>query len=93
MIELPEAINLAKQMNKILVGKRVVNVYPPTKIHKFCWFSINPEDYCYNLKNAVITDRKKIEEIKIAISEGNAEKTKKLLDELTTWFKIEENQK
>ena len=55
MIELGEAINLAKQMNKILVGKRVVNVYPPTKIHKFCWFSINPEDYCYNLKNAVIT--------------------------------------
>jgi len=51
MIEMPEAINPAKQMNKILVGKRVVNVYPPTKIHKFCWFSINPDDYYHSLKN------------------------------------------
>jgi len=46
-----------------------------------------------NIKNAVITDRKKIEEIKIAVAEGNSEKAKQLLGELTTWFKIEENQK
>lgn len=46
-----------------------------------------------NIKNAVSEDRKKIEEIKLAITDGNTDKARQLLCELTQWFKIEENQK
>lgn len=45
MIELPEAITLAKQINACLVGKTVKAVLPPTKLHKFCWFNGDPLDY------------------------------------------------
>lgn len=55
MIELPEAITLAKQINDNLVGKSVVSVLPPIKEHKFCWFNGNPNDYDNVLKNAKIT--------------------------------------
>lgn len=54
MIELPEAINLAKQINENLKGKKVVRVLPPTKVHKFCWFSKEPELYSQELEEAVI---------------------------------------
>lgn len=46
-----------------------------------------------NVKNAVLDDRKKIEEVKIAITDGNIDKARQLLCELTQWFKIEDNQK
>lgn len=49
MIELPEAITLAKQMNSAIVGKTVVGVEPPTKEHKFCWFNGGPADYASRL--------------------------------------------
>jgi len=42
-----------------------------------------------NVRNAVLEDRKKIEEIKTAIDSGDSNKAKSLLDELTQWFKIE----
>lgn len=45
MIELPEAITLAKQINACLVGKTLKAVLPPTKLHKFCWFNGDPLDY------------------------------------------------
>lgn len=45
MIELPEAINLAKQMDETVKGKTVKKVYPPSSPHKFCWFSHKPEEY------------------------------------------------
>ena len=43
-----------------------------------------------NVRNAVIEDRKKIDEIKIAIDNKETDKAKQLLDELTQWFKIEQ---
>ncbi|MDD5021557.1 MAG: methyl-accepting chemotaxis protein [Endomicrobiaceae bacterium] len=46
-----------------------------------------------NIKNAVSNDRKKIEEIKLAITDGNIDKARQLLCELTQWFKIEDDQK
>lgn len=54
MIELPEAINLAKQINENLRGKKVVRVLPPTKVHKFCWFSEEPELYSEALEGKAI---------------------------------------
>ena len=45
MLELPETINLARQLTDEIVGKTVALVYPPTKEHKFCWFKGTPEDY------------------------------------------------
>ena len=43
-----------------------------------------------NVRNAVLEDRKKIEEIKTAIDSGDSNKAKSLLGELTQWFKIEQ---
>lgn len=43
-----------------------------------------------NVRNAVIRDREKIEEIKKAIDNKEIDKAKNILNELTQWFKIEE---
>lgn len=53
MIELPEAVNLAKQLRDNIAGKRVVAVRPPSKPHKFCWFNGDPADYDKGLRGAV----------------------------------------
>ena len=45
MMELPEAITIARQMNDAVVGKRVYRVLPPTKAHKFCWYAGDPAEY------------------------------------------------
>lgn len=50
MIELPEALTLAKQLNQTLAGKTVARVLPPTKPHKFCWFTGAPEEYDARLR-------------------------------------------
>lgn len=55
MIELPEALTLARQSNAALTGKHVVRVLPPTKPHKFCWWNGSPEDYAAQLVNSTIT--------------------------------------
>lgn len=45
MIELPEALTLAAQLEGAVKGKTVSRVLPPTKPHKFCWFGGDPADY------------------------------------------------
>lgn len=45
MLELPEALSLAKQLNATVAGKTVERVLPPSKPHKFCWFNGDPADY------------------------------------------------
>ncbi len=45
MIELPEAIRLSSEMQKEIAGKTVAHVLPPSKEHKFCWFSGDPSAY------------------------------------------------
>lgn len=45
MIELPEAITIGKQVNEVLVGKRVTHVYGPIHLHKFTFFSGTPGEY------------------------------------------------
>jgi methyl-accepting chemotaxis protein len=42
-----------------------------------------------NVRKAISKDRKKIEEIKVAIDNKKIDEAKKLLSELTQWFKIE----
>ena len=53
MIELPEAVNLAKQLRDNIAGKRVAAVRPPSKQHKFCWFNGDPADYDKGLRGTV----------------------------------------
>lgn len=45
MIELPEAIVLAKQANAILQNKVIKKVHPATKEHKFTWFVPDKKDF------------------------------------------------
>lgn len=45
MLEFPEGITIAAQINEHLVGKRVRRVLPPSKAHKFCWYAGDPAAY------------------------------------------------
>ena len=58
MIELPEALTLARQLSEAVVGKTVRGVLPPTKPHKFCWWSGEPADYAPQLCGARIVGAK-----------------------------------
>lgn len=44
MLELPEVLSRARELNDTLRGKIVSNVLPPTMPHKFCWFTVPPEE-------------------------------------------------
>lgn len=52
MIEMPEALCLAKQLSNGLAGKTVLRVLPPTKAHKFCFYSGDPVYYDAKLAGA-----------------------------------------
>ena len=45
MLELPEVLNISEQLNNNMSGKTVLRVMQPTKIHKFCWYNGEPENY------------------------------------------------
>ena len=45
MLELPEVLTMASQLQNAVAGKTVSSVLPPTKEHKFCWFNGEPENY------------------------------------------------
>lgn len=45
MIELPEALARAEELDKTITGKTVEKVYPPSSPHKFCWFNGEPDSY------------------------------------------------
>lgn len=45
MIEAPEALVLARQMNKVLMGKKITDVIGGNSPHKFAWYNGRPEDY------------------------------------------------
>lgn len=54
MIELPEALCLAQQLNKHLSGHKVAKVLPPVKPHRFCWFSGDSDFYQDSLMDSSI---------------------------------------
>ena len=45
MIELPESITLAKQINELLMGKKIAHVFNATKPHKFTFYHGDPLEY------------------------------------------------
>lgn len=49
MLELPEVLSRARELNAALVGKVVANVLPPSSPHKFCWYAGEPEAYAASL--------------------------------------------
>lgn len=42
MLEFPEVMARAAQLEKEVAGKKVTAVLPPNKSHKFCWFNGAP---------------------------------------------------
>ena len=55
MIELPEALTIARQFNEAVAGKTVRRVLPPTKPHKFCWFNGDAAAYENQIKGCTLT--------------------------------------
>lgn len=45
MLEFPEVMARAAELEEHVIGKRVKAVHPPTKPHKFCWFHGDPAQY------------------------------------------------
>lgn len=45
MIEIPEAVTIARQADEILKGKMAVEVFPPTNLHRFTFFNGDPALY------------------------------------------------
>ena len=54
MLELPEALTLARQVDQALTGAEVARVFPPTKAHKFCWYQGEPQTYDARLQKQII---------------------------------------
>ncbi len=45
MIELPEALTLARQINSAICGKKITNVVAAHSPHKFAWYHGDPQNY------------------------------------------------
>lgn len=54
MLELPEVLNVARQLNDYVVGKKINKVLPPSKAHKFCWYNGDPTKYDALIKDSKI---------------------------------------
>ena len=54
MIEIPEAVVLAKQLNQAIKGKRIQSVTAAGSPHKFAWFFGEPAEYDALLKGRTI---------------------------------------
>ena len=54
MIELPEALSRAKELNHYLTGKKIIKVLLPTSFHKFCWFEGDVASYPSQLEGRIM---------------------------------------
>jgi formamidopyrimidine-DNA glycosylase len=54
MIEIPEAVSLAKQLNETISGKKIARVIAGFSPHKFAWYHGNPKDYDALLRGKTI---------------------------------------
>ena len=54
MLELPEAIVIAKQINNTLKGKRIASAIANQSPHKFAWYTGDPADYNNRLAGKTI---------------------------------------
>lgn len=55
MLELPETISIGNQLNEAVVGTNIRKVYPPSKIHKLCWYNGDPAQYDEIMRGCKIT--------------------------------------
>ena len=55
MLEYPEVVTLARQLNQHGAGRRVAAVLPPSKPHKFCWYNGDPAAYEERIRGAAIS--------------------------------------
>ncbi len=55
MIELPEALARAGELNKVIGGKVVDKVYPPSSPHKFCFFNGDVSGYDSMMRGRTVT--------------------------------------
>jgi formamidopyrimidine-DNA glycosylase len=58
MLELTEAVVLAKQLNESIRGKKVKNVIAAGSQHKFAWFYKDPQSYPGMLTGKIVGDSK-----------------------------------
>ena len=58
MLELPEAITIAGQINRTLYGKSISNVIAAHSPHKFAWFYGDPQNYHELLAGKTIDEAK-----------------------------------
>lgn len=56
MLEIPEARTLGAQLRQSVVGRTVEAVLPPTKEHKFCFFSHEPKEIDKAVRGLSIVD-------------------------------------
>lgn len=54
MLEFPEVLTIAEQLNNHVVGKRINSVLPPSKEHKFCGYNGEPAKYDAAIKGREI---------------------------------------
>jgi formamidopyrimidine-DNA glycosylase len=54
MIELPEVVNLAKQLTETISGKKIAGVVAGLSPHKFAWYHGDPKDYDALLRGKTI---------------------------------------
>lgn len=57
MLELPEVLARAAELRENVVEKTVDKVLPPSKAHKFCWYSGEPEMYHAALAGKKVTEK------------------------------------
>ena len=78
MIEIPEALTIAKQIADSLIGKQIVKVMAASSPHGFAWYFGDPVHYPARLENRRITGafahggkvEIEVEEMRIALGEG-----------------------
>jgi formamidopyrimidine-DNA glycosylase len=54
MIELPEAVVIARQISEMLVGRRIVHAVANASPHKFAWYTGDPAEYDRRLAGKVM---------------------------------------
>ena len=56
MIEIPEAIVIAKQLRETIIGKKICDVIANSSPHKFAWYNGDPIDYKPMLLGKTVND-------------------------------------
>lgn len=58
MLEIPEALTIARQLNDTVAGKKIMSVTAAKSPHKFVWYYGDPQDYNSLLKDKRIDEAK-----------------------------------